>query len=79
MTIEELEKKIRDLEEINDGLSWCIHEAMDALEEIGCCHGHNSRSTPPMFLREYIYCVAKNLKSQAKEARFESPDNQEAQ
>lgn len=36
-----------------------IAEIRETLEQLGCCHGHDMKSTPPMFYREAILCAVK--------------------
>jgi hypothetical protein len=39
----------------SDGEVFCM--IATALEKVGCCHGHDMSSTPPMFYDDAIYCA----------------------
>lgn len=63
-----LRSRIGELEQSDEAWSWCTAEAMDALAQVGCKHGHDHKGTPPMMIREYVYCVAGTLKASATKA-----------
>lgn len=48
-----------------------IAEIRDTLKELGCCHGHDMASTPPMFYREAILCAMAKAKKEGAEAERE--------
>ena len=41
-----------------------IVEIGQTLVELGCCHGHDMKSTPPMFYREAILCAMKKTRDE---------------
>ncbi len=43
--------------EMADG---CLHEIAETLEQLGCCHGHDGKGTPPMMYREWMLCAMKH-------------------
>ena len=43
--------------EMSDG---CLVMIAEALEEFGCCHGHDGKATPPMMYPEWIACIIRH-------------------
>jgi len=43
-----------------------IAEIRGTLEELGCCHGHDMKATPPMFYREAILCAMAKAREEGR-------------
>jgi hypothetical protein len=49
-----------DIDEINNEMGdGIIAEIGEVLAEVGCCHGHDIKATPPMMYPEMILCAVK--------------------
>ena len=49
-----------------EGAEQIIVEIRQTLEDLGCCHGHKMKSTPPMFYREAILCAVQNARNEGR-------------
>ncbi len=62
-SVEAENKKLQEQEEMSNG---CFIMIAEALEKVGCCHGHDAKSTPPMFYDDMIYCAVAKREKQIK-------------
>ena len=62
-SVEAENKKLQEQEEMSNG---CFIMIAEALEKVGCCHGHDAKSTPPMSYDDMIYCAVAKREKQIK-------------
>lgn len=56
-TITQLQSDLTESRNAEEMSSGCFAMIAEALEKVGCCHGHDIKSTPPMSYDDMIYCA----------------------
>ena len=66
--------KVKRLEGEKEISGCCFGMIAEGLEKVGCCHGHDIESTPPMSYDDMIYCAVAKREKQIKllQAELES-------